>query len=237
MSPKKSVTFSSDCVKLKNAKLNNLTHTTMIILSFLQQFLKTDLNYFYKSRRDEVRKHYNIPITDKLWFNGFDYKPVIYLNDYGCLEKNEIPIQRMVWIKGLAERVHIYLYPSFIIKRCPFPTSTLEYIWENCRAPVTEPFDLIKDPDNLLDSSLPLEYYTRKIFNHIGDPGYLIKWNNLYSKTFNSLSLITEKELLEPNVLPSKYACFLIKLFAKGIHLNITEHDYLSFANFQIPFK
>lgn len=215
----------------------NLTTMTMIILSFLQQFLKTDFNFFYKSRRDEVRKHYNIPLTDKLWFNGFDYKPVIFLNDDGCLEKTEIPIQRMVWIKGLGERIHVYLYPSFIIKRRPFPTSTIEYVWENCMIPGIEPFDLIKDPDNLLDSSLPFEHHTKKIFKRIGDPGYLTAWNHLYYKTFHSLPLTTEKELSDPHVSPSKYAYLLIQLFVKGIQFNISEHEYLSFANFQIPFK
>ncbi|MHB9141584.1 MAG: hypothetical protein ACYC25_06910 [Paludibacter sp.] len=210
---------------------------TIIILTFIQQFLKTDFNLFYKSRRDEVRKYYNIPSTDKLWFNGFDYKPIIFINDDGCLEKIEIPIQRMVWIKGLVECVHICLYPSFIIKRCPFPTSTLEYIWENCVIPGIEPFDLIKDPNSLLDSSIPLEYYTKKIFILLGTPKYMTKWNYLYYKTFHTLPLITEKELLEPNVLPSKYAYLLIRLFVKGIKMNISEHEYLSFANFQIPLK
>jgi hypothetical protein len=215
---------------------SNTKNNTIIILTYIQQFLKTDFNIIYKSKRDEVRKYYNIPSTNKLWFNGFDYKPIIFLNDNGCLEKVKIPIQRMVWIKGLDKHVHIYLYPSFIIKRCPFPTSTLEYIWEKCIIPVIEPFDLIKDPDNLIESSLPLEYHTRKIFKCIGEPGYLTAWNHLYCKTFSSLSL-AEKELPEPNVLPSQYAYLLIQQFVKGIHMNISKHEYLSFANFQIPFK
>ena len=61
----------------------------MTILSFLQQFLNTDFKFFYKSRREEVRKHFNIPLSDKLWFNGFDYKSIIFINDYRCLEKTE----------------------------------------------------------------------------------------------------------------------------------------------------
>ncbi len=209
----------------------------MVILTFLQQFLNRDLNFFYKSRREEVRAHYNIPLTDKLWFNGFDYKSIIYINNDECLHETEIPIQRMVWIRSSGERVHIYLRPSFIIKRCPFPTSVLEYVWEECIIPETEPFDLIEDPDNLLDSSLILEHYARKIFERIGDPGYLAGWNHLWNKTFHSLVPITEKELLEPNVLPAKYAYQLIKLFIKGIKLDILKHEYLSFANFQIPLK
>jgi len=211
-----------------------------MILTFLQQFLKTDFEYFnifYKSRREEVRKHYKIPLTDKLWFNGFDYKTIIFINDNGCLEKTEIPIQRMVWIKGSVELVHIYLYPSFIIKRCPFPTSTLEYIWENCIIPRIEPFELIKDPNNLLDSSIPLEYYTNKMFNLIGSPSYIAKWSYLYFKTLYSQPQITEKEFLEPNVLPSKYVYHLIQLFAKGVLFDVSQYQYLSFANFQIPFK
>jgi hypothetical protein len=210
---------------------------TVFILTSLQQFLKSDFDFFYKSRREEVRKNYNIPLNDKLWFNGFDYKTIIFINDDGCLEKAEIPIQRMVWIKGLAERVHIYLYPSFTIKRCPFPTSTLEYIWENCVIPNIEPFNIIKDPGNLLDSSIPLEYYSKKIFNLIGSPNYIAQWNNLYYKTFQSLPYITDKEFLEPNVLPSKYTYHLIHLFVKRINLNISEYEYISFANFQIPLK
>jgi hypothetical protein len=184
-----------------------------------------------------VRNHYNIPLNDKLWFNGFDYKKIIYINDDLCLEKAEIPIQRMVWIKGSAERVHIYLYPSFTIKRCPFATSTLEYIWENCIIPKIEPFDVIKDPDNLLESSLPLEYYAKKIFNRIGSSNYIIQWNHLYNKTFQSLLNITEKGFLEPNVHPSKYAYYLIQMFVKGIGLKVSEFEYLSFANFQISLK
>ena len=137
--------------------------------------------------------------------------------------KTEIPIQRMVWIKGLDERVHIYLYPSFVIKRCPFPTSTLEYIWENCIIPKIEPFDRIKDPNNLLDSSLPLEYYTKKIFNLIGSPNYIAQWNNLYYKTLQSLPYITDREFLKPNVLPPKYAYHLIQLFVKGINFSISS--------------
>lgn len=209
----------------------------MIILTFLQQFLNTDLDFFYKSRKKEVRAYYNIPLTDKLWFNGFDYKPIIFINDDGCIDGSEIPIQRMIWLKSSGKRVHIYLRPSFIIKRCPFPTSVLEYVWKACIIPGTEPFDLIEDPNDLLDSSLILEHYTRKIFARIGDPAYLAAWNHLWNKTFHSLVPITEKELLEPDVLPSKYAYHLIKLFTKGIKLNVFEHEYLSFANFQIPLK
>lgn len=184
-----------------------------------------------------MREHYKIPLNDKLWFNGFDYKPITFINDNRCLEKVEIPIQRMVWIKGLAERVHIYLYPSFVIKRCPFPTSTLEYVWENCIIPKIEPFDVIKDPDNLLDSSIPLEYYSKKIFNLIGRSSYIAQWNNLYYRTFHSLPHITEKEFLKPDVLPAKYVYHLIQLFTKGISLNISKYEYLSFANFQISLK
>jgi len=220
---------------MKNNTKNS--NNTIIILTFLQQFLKTNFDFFYKSRRDEVRKHYNIPLTDKLWFNGFDYKPIIYINNNRYLEKAEVPIQRMVWINDSDEHVHIYLYPSFIIKHCPFPTSTLEYFWENCIIPGIEPFDLIKDPDNLLDSSFTLEYYSNKIFNFLGTSKYMTKWNRLYNKTFHSLSPVSEKELLEPNVAPSKYAYRLIQLFVEGIHLNVSGHEYLSFANFQIPFK
>jgi hypothetical protein len=234
------VTSSFLCVKLLFA-MNNLTFiNTINILSSIKQFLKTDFKYFnnfYKSRREEVRKYFNIPLNDKLWFNGFDYKPIIFINDYRCLEKTEIPIQRMVWIKGLDERVHIYLYPSFVIKRCPFPTSTLEYIWENCIIPKIEPFDRIKDPNNLLDSSLPLEYYTKKIFNLIGSPNYIAQWNNLYYKTLQSLPYITDREFLKPNVLPPKYAYHLIQLFVKGINFSISEYEYISFANYQIPLK
>ncbi len=209
----------------------------MIILTFLQQFLNIDLNFFYKSRREEVRAHYNIPLTDKLWFNGFDYKPIIFIDDDGCLDETKIPIQRMVWIKSSGKRVHIYLRPSFIIKRCPFATSALEYVWEACIIPEIEPFDLIEDPDNLLDSSLTLEHHARKMFAQIGDPGYLTAWNHLWNKTFHSLVPINEEDLLKPNVLPSKYAYQIIKLFTKGIKLNVLEHEYLSFANFQIPLK
>ena len=220
---------------------DKVTHNKDInILTFIQQFLKTDFEYFkyfYKSRREEVRKYYNIPLNDKLWFNGFDYKTIIFINDDGCLEKAVIPIQRMVWIKGPNERIHIYLYPSFVIKRCPFPTPTLEYIWESCVIPKIEPFDLIKDSNNLLDSSIPLEYYSKKIFNLIGSSGYMTRWSNLYYTTFHSLPHITEKEFLEPDVMPSRYAYHLIQLFVKGISLSIPEYEYISFANFQIPLK
>jgi hypothetical protein len=211
-----------------------------LILTFLLQFLKTDFEYFnifFKSRREEVRKHFNIPLNNKLWFNGFDYKTIIYINDDGCLDKAEIPIQRMLWIKGLTERVHIYLYPSFTIKRCPFPTSTLEYIWENCIIPKLDPFDVIKDPDNLLDSSIPLEYYSKKIFKIIGSPSYMAQWNNLHYKTFHCVPQITKKEFLEPTVLPSTYIYHLIQLFVHGVGFSISKYEYLSFANFQIPLK
>lgn len=210
------------------------------ILSFIQQFLETDfkyLNNFYKTKRNEVRKHYNIPLNDKLWFNGFDYKTIIFINNDNCLEATKIPIQRMVWIKSPAERIHIYLHPSFVIKHCPFPTSTIEYIWQNCIIPGLEPFDIIKDPNNLLDSSIPLEYYSKKIFNLIGSSSYLARWSNLYYRTFNSLPNIIEKEFLEPDISPSKYIYHLIKLFVKGIGLGLFEYEYISFANFQIPFK
>jgi len=209
----------------------------MIILTFLQQFLNIDFNIFYKSKREEVRKYYNIPSNDKLWFNGFDYKPIIFINNDGCLEEIEIPIQRMVWIKNLAERVHIYLRPSFVIKRCPFPASVLEYVWNECIIPNKEPFDVIDDPDNLFDSSLTLEYHTRNIFERIGAPGYLAAWNHLWNKTFYSLSSINEKDLLDPNASSSKYAYQLIKMFTKSLKLNVVKYGYLSFANFQIPLK
>ncbi len=209
----------------------------MIILSFLLQFLKTEKNIFYKARREDVRKHYNIPLTDKLWFNGFDYKPIFFINKLRCLESTVIPIQRMIWRKASLERVHIYLRPSFVIKRCPFATSVLEYVWEHCVKPETEPFESIDDPNNLLDSSIPLEHYTNGIFNLLGSQNYMIKWNRLYAKIFYSLPLKVEKMLVEPNRTLSEQAYLLVQFFAKDIRLNIPKYEYLAFANFQIPLK
>ena len=209
----------------------------MLILSFLQQFLKADLKIFYKSRREEARRHYNIPLTDKLWFNGFDHKSIIFINNMRRLEYFSIPIQRMVWINNAKERTHIYLRPSFAIKRCPFPAPTLEYVWEQCIRCETDPFETIEDPNNLLDSSIPLEFYTNKIFSLIGSSRYMGEWNRLYSKIFYSLPIKVERMLVEPHVPFPERTLRLIKFFVKDVRFNIPKYEHLSFANFQIPLK
>jgi hypothetical protein len=229
------MTFPVSCVKLVTTKSKKETQVTMYILSFLQQFLKTNLNYFYKSKRGDVRNHYNIPATDILWFNGFDYKTIIFINNDLCFESCEIPIQRMIWIKSSGERTHIYLRPSFVIKHCPFPICTLEYIWNVCITCETDPFDMVQDPERLLDSSMSLEYYTRKVFKIIGYSEYMFKWKRLHDKVFYSLSPEAEKTLIEPGLLPAIRTYGLIQLLAERLHLKVPQYGYLSFANFQIP--
>ena len=229
------MTFLVVCVKLLMMKPNKKTQITIYILSFLQQFLNTNFNNLYKYQRNNVRKHYNIPATETLWFNGFDYKTIIFINNNRCFEVYRVPIQRMIWSKSSGERVHIYLRPSFVIKHCPFSLCTLEFI-RNAGIPCeTELFEMIKDPENLLDSSFSLEYYIKKISKILGSSEYMIKWNNLHYKTFYTLSPEAEKVLLSPDLSPPMRTYHLIRLCAEGVGLKVLQHEHLSFANFQFP--
>jgi|SRR6056297_813240 len=204
---------------------------TINILTDFQQFLKTEIKYFFKTKKDYVRKYYNIPANDKLWFNGFDYKPIIFINNNKCLNKINVPIQRMIWKKKKLTHKHIYLYPSFVMKYCPFSLETIEYIWNNCTLTSTEPFDIIDDPKNLLETSILLEHHTKKVFNIINTSDYSGAWNNLYYNTFQALPVRL------PNISFSNYMYKFIKLFADKINLKLSKYNYLSFANFQIAFK
>jgi len=142
----------------------------------------------------------------------------------------------MVWIKGSVVHSHIYLYPSFILKYCPFSLETLEYVWNNCISPCIEPFEIIDDPKELLESSIPLEYHTKKVFNIIKSPAYSSSWNKLYYNTFQTLP---DDELPTDILLniSSEYMYGFIKLFADKMNFSLSKYDYLSFANFQIAFK
>lgn len=170
-----------------------------------------------------------------MWFNGFDYKTVIYINGNYSLEECLIPIQRMVWMKGSKKHKHIYLRPSCVLKHCPFPMSTIEFIWEKSVSIGIEPFDLINDPDCLLESSLPLEYYSRKIFSCIGNANYQAKWNKLFYRMFYTLPIVKAPLYSRPDVSLSGYTCHLIELFAGNVNLILQKHEILAFANFQIP--
>lgn len=211
----------------------------MNILTHLQQFLNKNLDSFYKSQReslrDNVRKHYNIPETDTLWFNGFYYKPIIYINARLCFDVYVVPIQRMIWIKeGYGERVHIYLRPSFVLMHCPFSICTLEFIWNAGIPDELELFEVVEDPEELL-YALDGYYkkFTEKIDKTLGTSEYMINWSNLYYSTFHSLA--PEAIFLDPDLSPSMRTYQLIRLYTERLNMKVSKHEYLSFANFQFP--
>jgi len=230
------VTFSPSCVKISLQKKTN-AGLLMNILTHLKEFLNTDINVFYKSKLKDVRKYYGIGKNEKLWFNGFDKKEIKYINDDLVLTPYTVPIQRMVWVKKCGTRVHIYLWPSFVIKYCPFPTCTIEYILETSIESGTDPFDYFDDPCCLLESSLPIERHARRIFNILGTSKFMITWSRLHQKILSRLPPVTGGAPAGKGLASAKTTWLIIKSLAEGIGLKSPKYGYLSFANFQIPLK
>ena len=210
----------------------------MIILTHIDEFLNTDINKFYKPRKDDVRKHYNIPSDDKLNFNGFNTKPVIFINESHDLNRAEIKIQRMIWYEKSGSKTHIYLRPSFTIAHCPYSTCTMEYIWKECLRISKDPFlSKLNDPDFLLVSSLSLEHHIEKLFAGLEKPEYVIKWNHLFHTVQYSMPSYVTDALTKSEEKFANRFLFMVESFAYNIRHRLPRYGHLSFANFLVSFK
>lgn len=205
------------------------------ILSLLLTFLNTPREDFYRGVKEYVRKCFNIPDGQTLYLNGYYPKPIIYINADNCLETTEIPIRRLLWIKGDNERVHIYVSPSFILKYCPFPLDDIERVHVEFLSWGIEPFNVLKDPLGLLDSSIPYETWAARLASILKKNDFQAQWSKLYYDTFYALPDVKSS----PDFLSQ---CLdMVRTFLKKLNTRkstgLQEYNLLSYGNFQLPFR
>lgn len=204
----------------------------MLILSSIEVFLNTCREKIYEGSKDKVRKEFDIPENQALYYNGYWYKSTIYIDKNNSLKKVKIPIRRLLWIMQYGERKHIYVYPSFVIKYCPFPLNDLEKVYVEFLSRDIEPFKTLKDPECLLDSSIPYENWTNNLGHLLKEKDFQANWARLFCETFHtSPSVDKDSDFLSQCL--GLISDFIKKLF-KGSTL---KYNLLSYANFQMPFR
>src|SRR5690554_3621658 len=159
----------------------------MYIITPIADFLKTCREKIYQGVKEKVRKHYNIPDGQTLYYNGYWDKPMIYIDQYKRLETIDIPIRRLLLIKESGEKVHIYVKPFFVLKYAPFPLNDLERIYVECISHDIEPFEIIDDPKQLLESSLPYETWINRLDSNLQENKFQARWARLFYNTFHTL--------------------------------------------------
>ena len=204
----------------------------MLILTSITDFLNTCREKIYEGTREKVREQLDIPEEETLYYNGYRNKSMIFINADNCLELIDIPVRRLLWIKEYGEKEHIYVYPSFILKYCPFPMNDVERVYVEFLSENIEPFNVLNDPDELLDTSLPYEIWAKRIGSILNENDFPAKWSQLFYDTFYSLHEVQTNKGFFIQCLD------MIKAFVDKLSIkHYREHHLLSFANFQLPFQ
>lgn len=201
----------------------------MNILSSIYEFLNTKKEILYKDSKEIVRKSLGLINGETLYFNGYRYKPIIYIDENLSLKNTEIPIRRLLLILGNNQRKTIYLYPSFVIKYCPFPLRDIERVYVEFILKDIEPFDKLNDPDGLLESSLPYKVWVTRLKKILTVNKFQHNFSKLFYETFYTLVSIEKDNDFFSQCLS------MIRQFVNA--LNLRKLDLLSFANFQLPFR
>lgn len=211
-------------------------HKSIFILSFFKEFLNTSKETFYKNAKIIVRETLSLDDNITVYSNGYYYKPIIYINESLALENITIPIKRLLVIYGNNKRDTIYMYPSFVVKYCPFPLNDIQWVFDQCISKGVEPFDKLKDPDKILESSIPYENWIQRLNKTLENNHFQEKFAKYFYDTFYTLINIKTSKAFFENCLS------MIKEFVEKLNLNIVEQNIinsnlLSYANYQLPFR
>jgi hypothetical protein len=205
------------------------------ILTPFSKFLNTDKEIIFEGIRESLQKELGVTSEQSLYQNGYRYKPIKYIDSENCLKIIEVPIKRLLWIIGNNKREHIYVYPSFILKFCPFPINDLERVHTEFLSQNIEPFNVLEDNSGLLDSSIPYESWTKRLESLLRVKDFQAQWSKLYYESFFSLlNVSTNMDFLSQCL--DMVRLFLEKLNKKA-SLKIEKYRLLSYANFQLPFR
>jgi hypothetical protein len=166
-----------------------------------------------------------------VYLNGYYNKPIIYINENFTLENTKIPIRRLLVIYGKNKRDTIYLYPSFVLKYCPFTLNDIEWVYTHCISKNIEPFTELKDPDKLLESSIPYENWAFRIIKILKDKNFQEIWAKHFYETFYTIINTEKTNDFLLNCLS------MIRDFLSKLNININGPVLLSFANYQLPFR
>jgi hypothetical protein len=171
-----------------------------------------------------------------VYSNGYYYKPIIYINENLTLETTTIPIKRLLVLYGNNKRETIYIYPSFTAKYCPYPLNDIQWVFDHCISKGIEPFDKLKDPDNILESSIPYENWVIRLDKTLENNHFQERFAKYFYDTFYTLINIKISNNSFENCL-SIIKEFVKKLNLSTVEQNVINSNLLSYANYQLPFR
>ena len=166
-----------------------------------------------------------------MYLNGYYYKPIIYIDENLNLKKSTISIRRILIIYGNNKRETVYIYPSFAVKYCPFPLKDIQYIYTQCISKNIEPFDKIDDLDKIIESSASYENWIYRIEKTLQKMKFQEKWAKHFFEFFYKLiDTKSTNSYLNDSLL-------MIQAFVNELNLKIPFLNFLSYANYQLPFQ
>lgn len=195
-------------------------------IDFFQDFTKEELKRILQECKGIV-----VPEDDTIYAYGFRKKPVSILID-NVFEKCDILIRRFLWLKGGNQREYINIYPSCVIKYCPFILDSLEYIEVNNISQGKDPLDGIEDPENILESSEPILRWIKKIAKKIELTDTIAHLASHYTKLFGTLpetfQLSSRQSLLQE-------CLHMLHQFIRKMGITLTQYQSLSYGNYTYP--
>ncbi len=195
-------------------------------IDFFQNFTKKDLKQVLQECEGLV-----VPEDNTIYAYGFRKKPLVILID-AAFEKCNMLIRRYLWLKGGNEREYINIYPSCVVKYCPFILDNLEWIEVNNISQGKYTLNGIEDPFNMLESAEPIHRWIKKITKKVETTDTIAHLASHYTALFGSLPIA-----LEPPSKPSVIQQWLYMLyqFIDKMGVALTQYQALSYGNYIYP--
>lgn len=185
-----------------------------------------DFDTFNESLKDILRELLDIPQNHTLYSFGSRKKPVV-VNVEGNLTKCTVNIPRFLWRKERNEREYIYLYPSYLLKYCPFTLIDLEWYYTENISKGKDALEGIEDHNVLVETSQPIERWIYRIRRTLITGNFSA---NLAAKYMGILNRLPQLFL---NINDSLIEWItLLKQLAEGFGMKLKPYHTLAYGNY-----
>lgn len=141
-------------------------------------------------------------------------------------------IRRYALMYGANQREYIYLYPSCVVKYCPFLLDMVEEIYTKNIRTGKDPIEGLEDPKNLLESSEPLQRWVNRFEIRIDNSECIAHLAAQYTGLFSRLPE-TMQSFVKPSVLGEWL--HLLCQFTQQLGVTLRAWEAFSYGNYIYP--